>query len=40
MKEAPKKAVNEAGQAINGGQAGPNSWQFWGPNRQLLNAGE
>jgi hypothetical protein len=27
---------NEAGQRINK-DSGPDSWQFWGPNRQLLN---
>ena len=30
----------EAGQKKNGGNSGPDSWQFWGPNRQLLNQGE
>jgi hypothetical protein len=32
-----KKVTNEAGQRVQK-DSGPDSWQFWGPQRQLLNA--
>jgi hypothetical protein len=39
-KPTEEAKADEAGQRQNGGDSGPDSWQFWGPNRQLLNAGE
>ena len=33
--EEQVEAQNEAGQR-SGGNSGPDSWQFWAPNRQLL----